>query len=364
MERKKTTRLSTVAVLLVVAALCLGAFLLARVIAQGRPSMLRGATQTPAFANQHIEVLGNGILYYDGASLHALDDRARQMWSYSVGIEAGFSVGTGGVAAWSNEQLSLLSGDQGLTLYSGNAGGPVLDARIGTQYAAAQTGTEHNSTLVIMDHGGRQVDKIELPNQTVLDFGFFNGDTLVWVMYLNTEGTVPTCSITTYRPNRMQTGTITDENQVLYEVVFQSTKIRAVGTDYIKDYEYTTKEIPDNRMLVYGWYLMGIDDRSDNPLMAFVPVDQADSTTGVNDLRMIRGQTDQWVRLPYAAHNVLVLDDAVYAFNNQYAMITRMGNLTPTSYMLPIYADRVLGVTENRSAVVSSGGSIYLLPLG
>jgi hypothetical protein len=360
--QKKTARLSWVSVALVVALVSLLAYLIANQIVSGRTSALRSATALSARTGQTLEPLGNGLIYNDGTTLHALNGKGLQIWSYAAGSGSDFSVGRGGVAAWQGTMISLLSADQGVPLYSGNLEDDILAARMDAQYAAAQVGAEHDSIILIFEHGGRQIDRIPLSNQTVLDFGFFYNDSLFWVMSMNTEGTVPTCSISTYKPGKMLAGTITDSQQVLYEVLFQSSKIRAVGTTHIKDFDYTSREMTENRMLVYGWYLMDIDERSDNPLMAFVPVAQAEGA-GIQDVRMVRGQTDHAVRLPYSASRVFAREDTIYAFTGQYVMICRMDQVTPQTYALPLYIDDALGITADHQAIVSSGGVIYLVPL-
>lgn len=349
--------------LIVVAALCVGAFFLARGIANSHSSQLRKAIQTPALEGQTVRMLDDGILYYDGATLHALNGKAKQIWSYAAGVDAGFSSDSGGVATWAGSVLSILSSDKGTTLFSGSMESDILDACVGKVYAAVQIGQQHNSTMVILDNSGRQVEKIELNNQTVLDFGFFNNDALLWVMSLNTEGTVPVCTISTYRPGRLLAGTIEDNQQVLYEVVFQSSQIRAIGTNYIKDYDYTGKEIETNRNLVYGWYLMSMDEDAANPLMAFVPIEQSDGSNGISDVRLIRGQIEQSVRLPYPARKVVAAGDTIYAFTGQYVMVCRMGETTPTTYILPVYVDEVLGMTKENNCVTTSGGRVYMIPL-
>jgi hypothetical protein len=360
--QKKTARLSWFSVVLVVALISLLAWLIASQIASRSSGALRSKTALPARSGQAMEPLGEGLVFSDGTTLHALNGKGLQIWSYAAGSGSSFSVGKGGVAAWQGKTLSLLSQDQGATLYSGTLEAEILDARMDTQYAAAQVGTEHSSVMLIMEHGGRQVDRIELANQTVLDFGFFYSGSLFWVMSMDTEGTVPLCSISTYKPGKMLAGTITDTQQVLYEVLFQSSKIRAVGTTHIKDFDYTSRELTGDRMLVYGWYLMDLDDNADNPLMAFVPVAQAESGQ-IQDVRMIRGQTDHPVRLPYPAARVYARDDAIYAFTSQYVMMCRLDQTTPETYQMPIDVDDVLGITSNHQAIVSSGGVVYLVPL-
>lgn len=349
--------------LVVVLALCVGAFLLARSIARGHSAQLRTVIQTPALDNQRVRVLNEGIAYYDGSTLHALNGKGKQIWSYAAGADAGFSVDSGGVATWKGGVLSILSSDKGLTLFSGSMEDTILNARAGKVFSAVQIGEEHNSSIVILESSGRQVEKIGLANQTVLDFGFFNNDALFWLMSLNTEGTVPVCTISTYRPGKLLAGTIEDNQQVLYEVLFQSSQIRAVGTTHIKDFDYTGKEIEANRILVYGWYLMSLDDQAANPMMAFVPVDQSDGAGGISDVRMIRGQLEQSVRLPYPAKRVVASGDAIYAFTGQYVMVCHMGDTVPTTYALPVYVDEILDLTKGRNCVTTSGGRVCMIPL-
>ena len=360
--QKKTARLPWLPAILVVALISLMAWLIASQIVERNSGALRTKTALPARTGQQMEPLNDGLIFSDGATLHALNEKGLQIWSYAAGSGSKFSVGKGGVAAWQERTLSLLTADKGTTLYTGTLEDNILDVRLDSMYAVAQVGTEHSSVMLIMEHGGRQVDRIELANQTVLDFGFFYNGNLFWVMSMDTEGTVPMCSISTYKPGKMLAGTITDTQQVLYEVLFQSSKIRAVGTTHIKDFDYTSRELTEDRILVYGWYLMDIDDEASNPLMAFVPVGQAESGQ-IQDVRMIRGQVDQSVRLPYPASRVFARDDTIYAFTSQYVSMCRLGQTSPETYAMPIPVDGVEGITRNHQAIVSSGGVMYLVPL-
>lgn len=362
-----------IAVLIVVAVLCVLAYVFATQLSNWGGNQLRDSVSVPARANHAIAPLGKGMAYYDGATLHALDSHGRQIWSYAAGSSAGFSVDEGGVACWSGSMLSLIDAEKGSVPYSGHLENPVISARYSTGYTAAQVAAleggvvqEHNSTMLLLDSGGRNVERIELPNQTVLDFGFFyNGaNTLFWVMSLDTEGTVPVTTIKVYRPGKMVlAGTISDPMQVLYEVAFQPSKIRTVGETYIKDFDYTNKEITANRILVYGWYMIAKDGGAANPSMVFVPSSQADGSAGISDIRIIRGQSDNSIRLPSEAKQVFSSGDSVYAFANDRVMVTSGGSLEPVSYALPVYIDRVIGLTEGHSAIVTAGNAVYMIPL-
>lgn len=363
MEKKPNKRLSWTVVLLIVAVLCTGSFLLARWIVDVRQPVLRNATLLTAEPEQNIKPLGSGVLYYDGTVLHAMNARGQQIWTSTAGVGADFSVGLGGVASWSGTMLTLLD-ESGQTLFSGNLEGEIIGAYLGTEYAAVQLGPEHSSTMLLLERGGRQVDAIDFPSLTVLDFGFLSGGTLFWAMTVNTEGTVPLCSISTYRPGKMLAGTVTDTEQILYKVMFQSTQIRVVGSSYLRTYNYHGAEQNQHRKLVYGWYLMGVEEDVDNPLMAFVPTSQTGGVANVTDVRLIRGDQETTIRLPIACFKLFTKGDCLYAFSNQYVLVYRMGDTKPTAYKLPLsYVENVLGVCDGNSAIVTSGSSVYLVPL-
>lgn len=362
MENKPKKRLSWIVVLCVVTTLCASAFFLARGIVDRQMPVIRSAIALPARPGQNIQPMGGGVLYYDGATLHALGSNGRQTWNHTAGSNADYAVGFEGVAVWADTLLSLLD-SKGTTIYSENLEKKILSARLSNLYVAVQIGTEHNSEMMILERGGREIESIDLPDQTVLDYGFFAGGSLFWVMTLNTEGTVPMCSVNTYKPGRMLTGSISDSQQTIYQVLFQSSQVRAVGTDYIKSYDYYSKEKIEDRNLVYGWYLMNLEEKVDNPLMAFVPIAQSNAIPNISDVRMIRGKQEQTIRLPIACFRLLVKGDAVYCFSNQYVFIARMGDEKPAAYVLPVHAESVLGMTDGGSAIVTSGDVVYLVPM-
>lgn len=376
MENKRPIRLSWIAVLVVVAILCFGAYFIARRIVDARSPRLYDAISIPATANQPIEPLGSGSLYYDGSSLHAIDSSGRQIWSYPAGSLAEFSVGAGGVATWSGAALSLLNAQTGAALFSNTLAGNIITAKFGKDYAAVQieqagnetkvlseAQREHNSIMLILDSGGRQVDEIKLSNQTVLDSGFFSNDQLFWTMSLNTEGTVPICIISSYKPGRLLAGRISDTEQVLYHAMFLSSKIRVTGETHVKDYDNFGNEIVKNRILVYGWCLVDVDETQDVPTMAFVPTGQADGTTGITDIRTIQEQTVKTIRLPNAAKQVFVSGSTVYAFSNDRVMVCRSGALEPDTFWLPRQIDKIVALTENHTAIATSGTSVFMIPL-
>ena len=363
MEKNETRGLSWTVALLVTLLICSMAFLTARMLVPDDSRILDGVTRLPCTSSQSVRTMGKGVVYSDGTSLRALNASGRQIWSYVVGAGCGFSVGEGGVAGWSGDSLAVLNSSNGEALFSGSLGQPILSAVAGPSYAAALVGEEGNGTLIVLELSGREIDRIALTDVTVLDYGFFNSGAMLWVMSLDTNGTVPMSQITTYKPGRMQSGSITDSEQIVYEVMFDSPNVYAVGTTYIRAYDYTGVENTAQRKLVYGWYLFDSSASAEGTLMAFVPMTEGGTTVEINDVRHIRRSVDRTVRMPFTCFSIAARRDAVYGVSSQYLMIYRLNATHADTYQLPFECDGLIGLTEDNAAVLISGDSVYLVSL-
>ena len=226
MEREKNSQLSWAGALLIAVLVTLLAFAGARLV-----SRLRSRTSFGTYAlvdlpvNQGLSVVNDGFVYYDGSSLTRVNAGGKTVWSSLVGANASFDAQTTGVAVWSGTQLSLIDWESGVAESSLPLDGEIVSARLGSRYAAVLLAPEHDGTILLLEPGGRRVDSIDLSGQTVLNYGFFSDDTLFWVMTLDTSGTVPTCVISTYNPGKRIVGTITDNEQLMYQVMFQSSQV-------------------------------------------------------------------------------------------------------------------------------------------
>jgi len=146
-------------------------------------------------------------------------------------------------------------------------------------------------------------------------------------------------------------------------VFFQSRTICAVGSTYTRFYDYNGNEKTDDRLLVYGWYLTAVGGSEDKPLMAFAPISQTDVSLSVSDIRIIHGNTDKIIRMPFPCSSVAASGQTLYGVNQQYVMIYEADGVKPVTYALPARCDRLIGITEDRALAVVSGNEVYLIPL-
>ena len=307
MEHAHAKRLSWIAAIVVSACLCLAAWLISGWINRfGNDAMLTDVVLLPCSASQKVKVWENGVIYSDGTSLHALDGSGRQKWTYPVGTGLDFAVGDQTVAAWSGSTLALLDSKSGASLLTTTMSDPVLSACAGPTYAAVLTGEEHNATLNVLDLNGRQVDSISLASLTVLDFDFFSEGSMLWVMLLNTEGSQTMSMVSTYRPGRVQSGSITDTQQLVYHVSFTANSVQTVGTSYLKTYDYTGVEQTDQRKLLYGWTMLAADSSASSPLMFFAPENEVSTAATMRSMppihAMLISPVTIWVLMATGSH--------------------------------------------------------------
>lgn len=366
MERSRRSRLPWGIVLLIVALSCAIAYAAALIYVKTADSSSFTRVRSMQIDSvSKVEAVSDGLVVYDGSTIRKVNAQSLTGWSYAMGVGADFSAADAGVAAWNGRTLTLIDGSTGVTSYSGSMDETVLSARMGQVYTAVLLGPEHNSTIVLMESGGRRVDSITLADQTVVDYGFFYNDTLFWVMTLDTSGTVPCCTVSTYRPGRRIVGQITDSEQTLYRTLFRSSQIYCVGDTYVKVFDYNGKEKTDLRTLVYGWMLVDADETLDDPLMAFVPNGQYDASGEMRDVRMMRGSTSRTVRMPYVCESVVAKEDGVYGFSGDgYVMVAKLDRQKVDAYRLSTSFDQVYGVADGSIAMLSSGNTFYFVSLG
>ena len=365
MDREKNSQLSWAGAFLIAIFVTLLAFLGARLISRIRARDTFGTYALVDLpANQALTVVDDGFVYYDGSSLSRVDSHGRTIWNTLIGANAQFDAQDSGIAVWSGELLTLLDWETGTASTSAPLGTDIVSAELGSKYAAVLLAPEHDGRILLLEPGGRQVDDIDMSGLTVLNYGFFSDDSLFWVMSLDTSGTVPTCAISTYNPGKRIVGSITDNEQLMYQVLFQSSQVCCAGVTHLKVYDYTGTENAARRKLIYGWYLVSADTENSDPMMAYVLSAQYDAGQAMQDVRMIRSNSDEIVRMPYPCLAMVAKGSRVYGFSQDgVIMIAQSGRTQVEAFPTHLPMDRVYGVTDNNVAVVGYGTQLYLINL-
>lgn len=365
MGKRRSRQTPWAIVLLVLLVCCAAAFGIGKMGSNALAGDTIGHAKAVNIANiQDLQTIDTGFVYYDGSTVSAIASDGGVKWSYLVGANAGFRASNSGVATWVGQTITLIDSHSGDTIFNGTMADNVLSACVGDKYTAILIGEESNSTIVLMENGGKQVNQIPLQDITAVDYGFFSNESLLWVMLCDSNGTVPKCTIQTYRPGKEIVGSISDNEQLSYAVMFQSAQVCVVGDTYLKVYDYSGTEDSSRRELVYGWYLSSADKGASDPLMVFVNDAQCKGESDIRDVRLLRSDIDRVVRMPFGCKSVVAVGNTVYGFSSDgHLMILPASSGAAQAYQLSIRIDQVYGVTRDGVAVVRSGGVIYLVTL-
>ena len=132
--RKRQIR-SWIILVVVVLAVLLGIHFLRR---YGKGKEI-GMNQLPCYSSQNVTPFRDGIVYYDGASIHHLSSGGTSRWSFPAGDNVKFSVGPSHMAVWSGTQLYLVD-QEGNATYNESLEAQVQFARVGERYAVVVVG--------------------------------------------------------------------------------------------------------------------------------------------------------------------------------------------------------------------------------
>lgn len=116
-----------------------------------------GVYSLPCFAHQDVTVFRDGVVYYDGESIHCVGATGTVLWSYPVGSGASFSVSDKYLIAWSGTQLFIVN-ENGRPTYNEPMTSEIQFARIGNTRAVIVLGDEINPEVMMVDLNGQLLD--------------------------------------------------------------------------------------------------------------------------------------------------------------------------------------------------------------
>lgn len=327
------------------------------------------AVRLGATTSQQVTAFGNDVLYYDGTNLKCVGTNASSKWSFQIGANAGFHAGDSRVVAWSANQVTVLD-KRGDSSFIDKMDEEVQFARAGREYVAIFSGTQDQGVISVINGNGQSVDEIAVSDQTILDIGFFMSEQntghveLMWVLGVDTTGTVISTNIATYQPGKLATGSTTLGEQIAYKVYYYDGLLRIVDTQKISAYSYKLKKDANvSDELIYGWYMQDVRTVGKKTYQLLVPSPELDGSLSVSNLRLMIGSEDKVLHLPAECMSAYLGSNSVYAFSRTTLYACRYGDNRFAAYTLPVEITGVLGMLDNNTAIVSSGAEAYVISL-
>ena len=371
-SKKKKDRQASLRVR-VIAALMAAALLLVAVVvyslgSAGRSGVGR-ATRIGATLSQNVTPFGDSVIFYDGTTLHCVAATGGNEWSYQIGVNADYDATEQRVVAWSGNDLYILN-SRGRLVYNNKMSGTIQFASAGDEYVAAFIGEPDNGVITVINSSGQIVDNITIADQTLLDIGFFKSTTtssaqeteLMWVLGLNTTGTVISTELQTFQPGKLSTGKSSLGEHIAYKVYSIDGSLEVVTTRQIMHYNYRVLE-ESNPTLIYGYTVEDVQRVGGMTYQLLIPAQESREGVRINNVRLMYGNVDRVLHLPSECLAAALGTHSVYGFASNAVYVCRFGETTFAAHALPITVTAVLGMISDNRVIVASGSEIYVVEL-
>ena len=326
-------------------------------------------TRIGATLSQNVMPFGDSVIFYDGTTLHCVAATGGNEWSYQIGTNADYDATQERIVAWSGNDLYILN-SRGRLIYNNSMSDTIQFASAGDGYFAAFIGQPDNGVVSVINEQGQIVDNITIENQTLLDIGFFWSETsssaqkteLMWVLGLDTTGTVISTELQTFQPGRLSTGKSSLGEHVAYSVYYADGTLNVVDTRQITHYNYRVLA-QGNSTLIYGYTMEDVAQSGGVTYQLLIPEQETSEGISISNVRLMAGSVDRVIHLPSECLAVKLGTRSIYGFSQNAVYVCRFGETTFSSYALPINITAVLGMITDNRAVVASGSEIYVVEL-
>ena len=312
---------------------------------------------------------GSSVIFYDGTTLHCVAATGGNEWSYQIGTNADYDATESRIVAWSGNDLYILN-SRGRLVYNNKMSDTIQFASAGEEYVAVFVGDPDSGVISVINSDGQTVDNITVANQTLLDIGFFKSVTtssaqeteLMWVLGLDTTGTVISMELQTFQPGKLSTGKSSLGEHIVYMVYDVGGVLNVVDTRQITRYNYRVIE-QDSPTLIYGYTMQDVRRIGNATYQLLVPAQEQSAGSGINSVRLMYGDVDRVLHLPGGCLAAALGTRSVYGFAENAVYACRFGETAFSAYALPINVTAVLGMISDNRAVVASGSEIYVIEL-
>lgn len=326
-------------------------------------------TRIGATLSQNVSPFGDSVIFYDGTTLHCVAATGGNEWSYQIGTNADYDATEKRIVAWSGNDLYILN-SRGRLIYNNKMSDAIQFASAGDEYVAVFVGDSDNGVVSVINSSGQIVDNIPVSNQTLLDIGFFMSTTtssaqpteLMWMLGLNTTGTVISTELQTYQPGKLSTGKSSLGEHIAYSIYDENGNLNIVTTRQILHYNYKALEA-SSPTLIYGYTVEDVQKSGKTLYQLLVPAQEQSEGISINNVRLMYGSVDRVLHLPGTCIAAKLGTKSVYGFSANAVYACRFGETTFRAYAMPINVTAVLGMMTDNRVVVASGSEIYVVEL-
>ena len=328
------------------------------------------ALSLPCYAHQDVTVFQDGVLYYDGASIHFVNAAGGIEWSYPVGDSASFSTSEDHLIIWAGTQLFIVNA-KGKPSYNESMEAPIQFARIGKKYCVVVTGDELKSTLILMDLEGTQIDTETdaYDGMFLLDCGFYgNNGEYMWTLSYDVYNPAISTIMHTTQVGQMNTGEVNLGEHLAYKVIYADNLLNVFTTQQMYIYDYKGVQNVNDTMLVYGWKYLdhAVPDRGATQFL-LAPTAQTSAVQSITELRVFSSTLDRRYTLPSACVGAAIQSGRIFAFSENYLYAGQVNSQRFYAHDMNLPDNRIVtdfvGLTNNGYAVIISNSEVFSVSL-
>lgn len=367
---KKLNKWVRLAIVLIAGAALIGALVWGGIsLFRTIPSAGASASLMACPYSDTVRPFGKYVLYYDGLSIHCMNDTGSVRWSFQLGADGGYDCDDETIAAWTGPNLYILDSN-GSATYNDNLGSEIQFARVGATYVAAVVGESTSPTLLVKDHTGTHMDEETeaYSHLMLLDVGFFGSSgQYMWTLALDVFGTAANTIMNTFEVGRMNTGEASLGEAITYAVVYENSVLRVINTRRMRTFSERGTEDASASSLVYGWRYLNCEKYSrGSAYLLFAPTTQTGSTYDIRELRLLSGSNiDKRFTLPDSCVGACVYKKNVYAVSAGTLYRAGVNDSRFVSWELPLQepVTRYIGALSTGRVLVACGNKVYCVTL-
>lgn len=184
----------------------------------------------------------------------------------------------------------------------------------------------------------------------------------MWMLGLNTTGTVISTELQTFQPGKLSTGKSSLGEHIAYMVYAVDGVLNVVDTRQITHYNYRVIE-QSAATLIYGYTMQDVRQVGQTTYQLLVPAQERSEGTSITNVRLMYGSVDRVLHLPGECLYAALGTRSVYGFSQSAVYVCRYGETAFTAYSMPVNVTAVLGLISDNRVVVASGSDIYVVEL-
>lgn len=327
------------------------------------------ATRIGATLSQNVTPFGDKVIFYDGTTLHCVAATGGNEWSYQIGSGADYHATESRIVAWTGNDIYILN-TNGRLIYNNKMSDQIQFASAGDKYVAVFVGEADNGVVTVIDQNGQVIDNVTITNQTLLDIGFFYSTTsssaqsteLMWVLGLDTSGTVISTELQTFQPGKLSTGKSSLGEHIAYMIYGHNETLNIVNTREILHYNYRALESASST-LIYGYAMADVKTVGKTLYQLLIPEQEQNQGMVINNLRLMYDDVDRMLHLPSVCMDARLGTHSVYGFSSNAVYVCRYGETSFSAHSLPVNITSVLGMISDNRVIVASGSEIYVIEL-